>query len=161
MFHDAKMKEANSWLATETVTRILRHQIPEENLLRCRWILTWKPVDPSELATHPSKPKHLPKARLVVLGYEDPLVHEIPRDSPTMTKLTRMLILQTAASMHWDIESFDIRTAFLRGSEQSTRVLGIEPPVEMREKMGLSSQEVLRLLKGAYGRVDAPYSQIG
>ena len=27
----------------------------------------------------------------------------------------------------------------------------------MREKIGLSPQEVLKLLKGAYGRVDAPY----
>ena len=95
-------------------------QIPEETLLRCRWILTWKPTDPSDLAEDSSKPKHVPKARLVVLGYEDPLVHEIPRDSLTMTKITRMLILQTAASQHWDIESFDIRTEFLRSSEQVT-----------------------------------------
>eukprot|EP00435_Cladocopium_sp_Y103_P063516 s1136_g25.t1 len=157
LFHDAKLKEINSWLSTETVARITRHQIPEGNLMRCRWILTWKPVDPSDIAQNPQKPKHTPKARLVVLGYEDPLVHEIPRDSPTMSKLTRMLILQTAASQGWDIESFDIRTAFLRGSEQSERVLGIEPPTEMREHMRLKRQEVLKLLKGAYGRVDAPY----
>ena len=157
MFQDAKTKEIDSWLSTDTVTRVLRHQIPEGNLMRCRWILTWKPVDPSENTTESGKPKHVPKARLVVLGYEDPLVHEVPRDSPTMSKLTRMLILQTAASKRWTIESFDIRTAFLRGSETTGRVLGIEPPTEMRERMRLKPHEVLKLLKGAYGRVDAPY----
>jgi hypothetical protein len=92
MFQQAKMKEVKSWLVTETVAKILRHQIPEENILRCRWILTWKRVDQPE----PNGTKHVPKARLVVLGNEDPLVHEIPRDSPTMS---RMLILQWATSM--------------------------------------------------------------
>eukprot|EP00435_Cladocopium_sp_Y103_P040013 s2586_g10.t2 len=157
LFQQAKCKEIDSWLSTDTVMRVLRHQIPESNVLRCRWILTWKPVDSSELQNNPNQAKHTPKARLVVLGYEDPLIHEIPRDSPTMTKLTRMFILQTAASRRWSIESFDIRTAFLRGSETSARVLGLEPPQEMRDRMKLKPQEILQLLKGAYGRVDAPY----
>ena len=123
LFQQAKQKEIESWLSTDTVAKVLRHQIPEENILRCRWILTWKPVDDAKA----DQPKHVPKARLVVLGYEDPLVHEIPRDSPTMSKLSRMLILQLAASKGWDIESFDIKTAFLREQEQGDRILGIEP----------------------------------
>lgn len=99
----------------------------------------------------------MPKARLVVLGYDDPLVHEIARDSPTMSKLARMLNLQPAASRKWEIESFDIRTAFLGGSETTDRVLGLEHPIEMRERMKLRPQEALKLLKGACGGVDAPY----
>ena len=154
LFRQAKDKEVQSWLSTETVCRILRHQVPIENVMRCRWILTWKPID--EVGSQKS-PKFAPKARLVVLGYEDPLVHEIPRDSPTMSKLSRMLILQYAASMKWDIESFDIKTAFLRGEENSERILGLEPPAELRDKMKLAPNEILKLLKGAYGRVDAPY----
>ena len=154
LFRQAKDKEVQSWLSTETVCKILRHQVPVENVMRCRWILTWKPVDEGSQVKNP---KFAPKARLVVLGYEDPLVHEIPRDSPTMTKLSRMLILQYAASSHWDIESFDIKTAFLRGEENSDRILGLEPPNELREKMKLAPNEILKLLKGAYGRVDAPY----
>ena len=39
LFEDAKSKEVDSWLATSTVCRILRHQVPAENILRCRWIL--------------------------------------------------------------------------------------------------------------------------
>ena len=37
------------------------------------------------------------------------------------------------------------------------RVLGIEPTAELRERLKLQPNEVLQLLKGAYGRVDAPY----
>lgn len=159
LFVEAKDKEIGSWLSTNTVERILRHQVPHENIMRCRWILTWKPVDSENPMDkkEPLKPKMIPKARLVVLGYEDPLVHEIPRDSPTMSKLSRMLILQQAASRQWEIESFDIKTAFLRGNEVSDRILGMEPPEELRTKMKLKPQEIVRLLKGAYGRVDAPY----
>eukprot|EP00435_Cladocopium_sp_Y103_P045882 s225_g13.t1 len=45
LFHQAKMKEIDSWLPTETVAKALRHQIPWENILGRRWILTWRPVD--------------------------------------------------------------------------------------------------------------------
>ena len=96
-----------------------------------------------------------PKARLIVLGYEDPQLCELDRDSPTLSKLARMLILQFAASSGWDIGSFDIRIAFLRGSDDS-RQLGLEPPIELRNKMNLADDEIVQLLKGAYGRVDAP-----
>jgi hypothetical protein len=33
----------------------------------------------------------------------------------------------------------------------------MEPPEEMRQKMKLKPDEIVRLLKGAYGRVDAPF----
>ena len=97
------------------------------------------------------------QARLVVLGFEDPMVDQIPRDSPTMSKLSRVLILQHAASLGYEIGSFDIKTAFLRGTENSQRILGIEPPEKLREKMNLKPNEIAQLLKGAYGRVDAPF----
>ena len=93
----------------------------------------------------------------MVLGYMDPQVDSIPRDSPTLSKLSRMLILQAASSHRWWIGSFDIKTAFLRGQEQGGRILGIEPPIEMRDHLRLKPNETLRLMKGAYGRVDAPF----
>ena len=158
-FAEAKTNEIDSWLATETVAKVLRHQIPAENILRCRWILTWKDVEPSGDSSdqRQDKPLQKAKARLVVLGYEDPQVDSIPRDSPTMSKLSRMLILQMAASSKWTIGSFDIKTAFLRGQEQGSRILGLEPPIEMRQRLKMKPGEALQLLKGAYGRVDAPY----
>ncbi len=156
LFEKAKNQEIDSWISTGTIARILRHQLPMENIMRCRWILTWKSVDEEESKIIGSNRK--PKARLVVLGYEDPQIDSIPRDSPTMSKLSRMFVLQTAAANKWVIESFDIKTAFLRGTDLSQdRKLAIEPPKEMRDKLKLKDGEVLQLLKGAYGRVDAPY----
>lgn len=35
------------------------------------------------------------------------------------------------------------------------RLLGLEPPQEMKTKMGLKENEIVQLLKGAYGRADA------
>ena len=157
LFDKAKSKEVESWISTETVAKILRNRIPKENIMKCRWILTWKPIDEGEKSESKSHPKHKPKARLVVLGFQDPEVDSIPRDSPTLTKLGRMLILQVAASKHWEIGSFDIKTAFLRGEEKSDRVLGIEPPIELKDRLKIQDHEVLQLLKGAYGRVDAPF----
>ena len=56
------------------------------------------------------------KARLVVLGYQDPSLTEVLRDAPTLTREGRNIILQCVASNMWTLCSFDITTAFLRGS---------------------------------------------
>ena len=154
MFRLAKDKEIDSWLATDTVRRILRSKIPENQLLRSRWVLTWKALDEQEQKETGLSRKA--KARLVILGYEDPQIDTLPRDSPTLGRDSRMLALQCIASHQWTVRSFDIRTAFLRGSRQDSRILGVEPPAELRCKMDLKDDEVCELLKGAYGLINAP-----
>ena len=154
-FDHAKTKEIDQWLATETVRRILRHKIPDANILRCRWVLTWKDLDPLDAAREGKSRKA--KARLVILGYEDPDITDIPRDSPTLQKESRSLLLQMCASQKWKIRSFDIKTAFLRGSRRDNRILGVDPPPEMRARMHLKEGETCELLKSAYGLVNAPY----
>ena len=154
-FQDAKNKEIDQWLATETVRKILRHKVPEENILRCRWVLTYKDLDSVDAAREGKNKKA--KARLVILGYEDPDLTNIPRDSPTLQKESRSLLLQMSASKKWKIRSFDIKTAFLRGSRRDNRLLGIEPPEEMRSRLNLKDTEICELLKSAYGLVNAPY----
>ena len=154
-FEKAKTKEINQWLDTGTVRAILRNRIPESNILRSRWILTWKEIDDIEAAQLGTDRKA--KARLVVLGFEDPNLTEIPRDSPTLQKESRSLIFQYCVCQQWQIQSFDIQTAFLRGSKRDDRVLGVEPPIELRKKMGLTDDQVCELLKSAYGLVNAPY----
>ena len=153
-FLKAKEKEIDQWISTDTVRRILRNRIPENQLLRTRWVLTWKSLDPVEQKELGCTKKA--KARLVILGYEDPLIDTLPRDSPTLGKDSRMLALQCIASHRWSCRSFDIRTAFLRGSRQDSRILGVEPPVEMRRRMKLADDETCELLKGAYGLINAP-----
>ena len=62
-FAAAKDAEVQNWIKTGTVSRILRAKLSPEQILRCRWILTWKPLD----GKTPDA-----QARLVVLGYMDP-----------------------------------------------------------------------------------------
>ena len=85
------------------------------------------------------------------------LRHKIPMQNilTTLSKLSRNLLLQACVSNRWEIGSFDIKTAFLRGRADS-RMLGVEPPPELRAKMNLRPNEVRQLLKGAYGLVNAP-----
>ena len=158
LFEEAKGKEIQSWLDTKTVCKIFRHQIPTENILRCRWILTWKDAETNSHLGADTKQSssRKAKARLVILGYQDPSLEHLDRDSPTLSKLSRNLLLQMSVSMRWTIGSFDVKTAFLRGSVDDTRVIGLEPPEELRQKLGLRPNEVCRLLKGAYGLVNAP-----
>eukprot|EP00435_Cladocopium_sp_Y103_P054094 s2900_g17.t1 len=56
-FELAKDSEVQNWIRTSTISAILRHQIPEEQVLRCRWILTWKPLTMWVKKTTPFLPK--------------------------------------------------------------------------------------------------------
>ena len=153
-FDKAKRSEIANWIQTGTLSKVLRNQIPEEQILRSRWILTWKPLDQSEQTNGKT---HKAKARLVILGYLDPQIENIPRDSPTLNKTSRMLILQVLAPQLWQVCSFDIKAAFLQGQPQSSRVMGLDPVPEMRQAMSMQPHEIGKLNKGAYGLIDAPY----
>ena len=96
------------------------------------------------------------KARLVVLGYQDPRLTEVQRDAPTLTREGRHTVLQLIASNQWTLISFDSKTAFLRGKADSDNPLAMEPPKELRDRMRLESDQVCALIGNAYGRVDAP-----
>ncbi len=154
-FERARAKEVDQWLDTGTLRRIPRSKIPMENIMRCRWILTWKDLDPNDL--NPGDSRQKAKARLVILGYGDPNIEDIPRDSPTLQRESRSVLLQICASKQWVIEAFDIKTTFLRGSRRDNRLLGVEPPEEMRSRMGLRADKICELRKSAYGLVNAPY----
>ena len=154
-FAKAKSAEIQNWVKTGTISKILRQQISPDQILRCRWILTWKPLDDAD--QEKSNRQHKAKARLVVLGYLDPQLEELPRDSPTLGRHSKMLLLQLISSNGWCLKSFDVKAAFLQGKPQQGRVLGLEPVPEMRQELQMSAQEILKLEKGAYGLVDAPY----
>ena len=159
-FAAAKDAEVQNWIKTGTVSRILRAKLAPEQILRCRWILTWKALDgktPDAQSTESKLKSHKPKARLVVLGYMDPQLTEVPRDSPTLGKQSKMLLLQLIASMGWSLGSFDIKAAFLQGEPQKDRVIGLDPVVELARAMNLKNHEICKLDKSAYGLIDAPY----
>ena len=156
-FEEAKAKEVQNWLQTGTVVRMFRNELSPQQILRCRWLYVWKPI--TEVADQKANngKSRKAKARLVVLGFQDPQLDTIPRDSPTLGRTSKMLIAQVIASMGWNLMSFDIKAAFLQGKTQEGRVIAIEPVPEMVSAMNLESNEVCRLVKSAYGLIDAPF----
>ena len=59
---------------------VLRKHLNPEQILKSRWVLTWKNVPEIESTNGQSRKA---KARLVVLGYQDPRLTEVSRDAPT------------------------------------------------------------------------------
>lgn len=133
-FAKAKESQIQNWIKPGTISRILGNQIPQENILKRRWILTCKPIDPEDSdmkrvgpesqenradCASSSVRQHKAKARLVVLGYLDPNLEEVPRDPPTLSRAGRMLALQAIASNQWRLQRIDIKAAFLSAPEQA------------------------------------------
>ena len=152
LFEKAKDAELNCWIQTSALKPILRRSLNPDQILRSRWVCTWKPIDNPPA----NGPQQKAKARLVVLGFQDPKLTEVVRDAPTLTREGRHTVLQTIASQQWSLSSFDIKTAFLRGQADSNNPLAMEPPIELRKKLSLSDDQVCALVGNAYGRVDAP-----
>ena len=149
LFDQAKQKELQCWIQTSAIKNILRSKLNPSQILKSRWILTWKAPEPGET-------KKRAKARLVVLGFQDPKLVEVMRDAPTLSREGRATVLQTIASCRFPLSSFDIKTAFLRGKADEGNPLAMEPPPELRKLLNLPESEVCQLVGNAYGRVDAP-----
>ncbi|CAE7571351.1 GIP, partial [Symbiodinium necroappetens] len=96
LFEQAKLKEINCWVQTSAIRGILRRKLNPEQILKSRWILTWKAPEEGET-------QQRAKARLVVLGYQDPKLVEVSRDAPTLSKEGRSIILQTLASRRFQL----------------------------------------------------------
>ncbi len=152
LFDQAKDAELNCWMQTNALKAVLHQSLNPDQILRSRWVLTWKSLEDEQ-----GKPDgRKAKARLVVLGFQDPQLTEVARDAPTLTREARRTVLQTVASFAWILSFFDIKTTFLRGKADDKNPLAMEPPVELRRKMQLADDEVCALIGNAYGRVDAP-----
>ena len=155
-FEVAKETEVQNWIKTGTISKVLRDQIPDSQIMKCRWILTWKETDPAPDTPSQAKGRKA-KARVVILGFMDPSLDSIPRDSPTLGRTSKMVALQLVSSHKWLLQSFDVKAAFLQGKPQDNRLIIVDPVPELRKAMNMSHQELARLNKGAYGLVDAPF----
>ena len=155
-FAVAKHKELGAWLNHKTVRKVAKGQIPEHAIMRCRWLLSWKQASGNEPEGDVNAEGLKAKARLVVIGFEDPGIGQVCQDAPTLSKDGRSIVLQMVSSRQWELVSFDVSTAFLHGKGDG-RLLGLHPTVEMQEMLQMGQGDQCRLDGGAYGRVDAPF----
>ena len=94
----------NHDLITECFDLVMKKFVDQERVMRARWVLTWKSTGKA-------------KARLCVLGFQDPDLKEVLRDSPMLPAASEALIMQWVASHKYRLISGDIKTAFLSGDE--------------------------------------------
>ena len=90
-----------------------------------------------------------------MLGFQDPDLTEVPRDSPTLSAASEAMIMQWVASHKYPLISGDIKTAFLSGDEDIRNIF-ISPPDDVRQMLNLDHETVLRLRKAVNGLVNAP-----
>ncbi|CAE7223028.1 RE1 [Symbiodinium sp. CCMP2592] len=148
-FRHAMSKEWQSWLENKVTSIVKAKGIDRSRIIGSRWVLTWK------TSADPDNKSVVPKARLVLVGYQDPDLGKIATDSPTLRKESKHIILSLCAAFGWILWSADIKTAFLSG-DASCRNIHFRPPPEVRKIMGLGPDDLLRLEKAAYGLAEAP-----
>jgi hypothetical protein len=97
----AKGSEIKSWLKEEVVRLLPEGMAREQDAMKLRWVVTWKTDDSDP------RGKKL-KARLVVLGFQDPRLGEREVNSPTMTRRSRGLFIQNAVNRRWTVYKADV-----------------------------------------------------
>ena len=164
----AVLAELERWVQNAAVRRQKRHLA--RNLVTSRYVFTWKlQKDGSRIL----------KCRLTVHGFKDNEKASLERYSATVTRWGQRMVTCTSVQSAWPMASLDISQAFLKGlsfdeiEEQTGKrrevslVLpkgrpGIEPSgnVVFRRLPGFEifsdALEVLEMLKGGFGLIDAP-----
>ena len=131
---NAKIKELESWRQNDVYD-----EVPFENqqCISSKWVLKPKIVNN----------QHITKARLVLKGYEEDDCFRT--DAPCCRRESIRLMLAITATMKWDLNSVDFKTAFLQGHYIEREVYMI-PPKEA------GSDKVWKIKKAVYGLNDGP-----
>ena len=111
-----------------------------QNAISTRWVITEKAEDNNKII----------KARLVARGYEEESL-SIRTDSPTVSRENLRLVSTIAVSHSWEINSMDVKSAFLQGFEIDREVY-LVPPTEANTK------NLWKLKRSVYGLQDASRS---
>ena len=115
-FDVAKDTEVQNWIKTGTIARIVRDKIPADQILKCRWIFTWKPLDEEDQKKYQKTRKS--KSKIGDTRISRPQDRSASPRFANSRRHSKMLMLQLIASMGWDLQSFDIKAAFLQGNRK-------------------------------------------
>ena len=131
--------EIKEFLQEKVVTAITNEEfrgIKPEDVMKMRFVLTWK-VDPT------SSDGKKAKARLVVLGFQNPFLGKEETLAPTMQKRTRTLLFFKAVQQRWRVWKADVKAAFLQGKEfQDTEKRYALPPKELAKALGMDPTSI-------------------
>ena len=151
-FTEAKRKELTSFFQHDVWDFCDPQQADQDRVLKAHFILKWSTnADGCPRA----------KARLITQGFRDPdaLSGALRTNSPTLTRMSRGMILSISSLMSWTTFTSDISTAFLQGKpHHKDRTLWIKLPRDACQILGLPSTDskLMQLKKPMYGLCDAP-----
>ena len=136
---EAKEAEMSNFIRFEAFEEVEDEGQPR---ISSRWVVTNKEAhDGMKVRT---------KARLVVRGFQETEEHR--SDSPTLSKESLKILMSIAANEGFEIQSLDVKNAFLQGKPIEREVF-VEPPADYK-KPG----KIWRLKKNVYGTDDGTRS---
>ena len=114
-FIKAMQDEWSEWTKWSSCVAIWpkKGEIDEHLILKSRVCYRWKPKDGGA--------SFKAKARVVVLGFQDPRLPLLSRDSPVLAKTSLHLIIQWAACYQVSLANADCKSAFLQGEPDDER----------------------------------------
>ena len=81
----------------------------------------------------------------------------IRAEAPTLSKIGRHCLLQIACSHKFKLEVGDVSTAFLQGDkEEQDRDVYLEPTADLRQRLRIGKESILKLTGSVYGLRNAP-----
>ena len=121
----ADRKEAQSFVGHEVWDVVPISEAT--NLISCTWVRKWKCKDNQRSI----------KSRLCCRGFLDKQKSELFKYASTASRLSQKMLISNAALHGWNVESWDVSTAFLRGLtftqiEQIARDLRVPSPLSTR-----------------------------
>ena len=152
-FDAAKDAALMVWIENQAWKAVPESEAQEGEVVPARFLQRWKPTADG----------HVANARVILQGFRhiDVLSENLVRESPTLSRLGRMMVMVWATHRSWKLWCADIKSAFMQADsiDDSTRIY-VRPPAEMRRRlerlMGLRSHEILKATKPAFGDVRAP-----
>lgn len=136
-FMSAKRAEFSNWKQNEVFEEV---KDESQKWISTRWVCTLKETPDGVV----------PRARLIARGFDEMNTVELTEDSPTCAAESLKMIMAVICQKKWELNSMDIKAAFLRGKEL-TRNIYIWPPREAQ-----SQGTLWKLKKCVYGLADAP-----
>ena len=128
-FNAAKDEALRPWIENNAFEGVDK-SVPEAGqLCPLRYLLKWKVKDGKKKAN----------ARVILQGFKhrDVLSGEIAKESPTLTRLGRMVIFMMSAMKHWPLWLGDVKSAFLQSEDirsEGVHLYG-KPPVDMEQRL--------------------------
>ena len=152
-FDAAKDAALMVWIENSAWRAVPETEAQEDEIVPARFLQRWKPTPEG----------HKANARVIIQGFKhrDVLNENLLKESPTLSRLGRMLVMIWAVHRRWRIWCADVKSAFMQSNtiDDTTRIY-VRPPAEMRRRperlMGLKEHEILKATKPAFGDVRAP-----